>query len=179
MITSLQVNVCRSILSIHCWMLQKVKFFIFFCCRYSIEVENLEHKASIIRNIQWPSVSEFTIQVGEEKLREYIDFASDVREQWNYRIRFLEKRRDFVSDFYIYESLFSIPTQVYPVAQATVSIIFTIEVSRIIPKFCKVVVTFELEDSDMKMIPGVHNITDSMLSRTVSKKIGVFKRMLW
>lgn len=147
--------------------------------RYHKEIDNSALKSSVTTSVQWPSIGEFNVQLGEDKLKEYIDFTSDVRNRWTYSLRFFGEKSDTSSSFYIYETLFSIPTHAYPVPQVSVSIYFTIEVSRVIPGCCQVEVTFALENCDLIMMPGIHNITEGMLSRTAQKKLSLFRKMEW
>lgn len=147
--------------------------------RLKIDVEDSGRRRSVVKNIQWPSIEEFTIDIGQQKLKEYIDFTADVREHWTYNLHFLESNYDPISTFYIWEALFSIPTEIYPVAQVSVAINFCVEVSKITPQFCPVRVTFTLEGCSLTMMPGKHIITDSMLSRIASHKLSTFKQMTW
>ncbi|XP_023311692.1 A-kinase anchor protein 14-like [Anoplophora glabripennis] len=84
---------------------------------------------------------------------------------------------DKVSDFYFYEAKFCIPTFCYPIAQATVGVYFTIEVSRVVPEHLPVRVTFKLESLRRVLVPGEILVDDEMLLRVLYSKLAVFKEL--
>ncbi|CAH1173972.1 unnamed protein product [Phaedon cochleariae] len=136
---------------------------------------NTRNPSTVKNIVSWPAVNDFTVNLGTTKLKEYIDFTSDVNENWLYAVNLIAEQSNQVSDFYKYEAKFAIPTKCYPIAQATVSIFFTYEVSRVKPKHCPVDVTYQIEGSRSILVPGRHIITENMLFRVVDAKIAFFK----
>ncbi|KAG5867340.1 hypothetical protein JTB14_026423 [Gonioctena quinquepunctata] len=143
--------------------------------KYQRDVFN-PRKYSTVPNIPfWPTIGEFTITDGAEKIKQYIDFTSEVTEDWLYSLKLIVKQSDRVSDFYKYEAKFAIPSKCYPISQATVSVFFTYEVSRVKPPHCPVEVSYQLETCRTIMKPGQNIITEKLLFRVLDAKIAYFK----
>ncbi|KAJ8959741.1 hypothetical protein NQ314_006168 [Rhamnusium bicolor] len=141
--------------------------------KYDITVPELPRKPRE-KNIVWPTIEQFTRELGIKKVKEYIKFTFDLRENWIYNINFVAAQSDLSSDFYLFEVNMSLPAPSYPVAQATVSIYFRYEVSRIKPPNCPVTVTFTIESVNEIMIPGKIIINDRILLRVANSKLSVF-----
>ncbi|XP_072392605.1 uncharacterized protein [Diabrotica undecimpunctata] len=109
------------------------------------------------------------------KIVEWIDSTAEVTENWLYSIMMVCKSANHISDFYKYEAIFSLPTKCYPISQATASVFFDVEVSRVMSEFCPVNVTFQLESFSSKLSPKTHVITDALLFRVIDAKIKIFK----
>ncbi|XP_028129224.1 uncharacterized protein LOC114325366 isoform X2 [Diabrotica virgifera virgifera] len=109
------------------------------------------------------------------KIVQWIDSTADVTENWLYSVMMVSKTANHVSDFYKYEAIFSLPTKCYPISQATASVFFLIEVSRVMSEVCPVHVTFQLESFSTQLSPKTHVITDALLFRVIDAKIKVFK----
>jgi A-kinase anchor protein 14 len=104
---------------------------------------------------EWPTIEQFTVEIGTTKINEYLSYWK-FEEDWKYCINFLEGVSDSACDFYQYEvrksyknhqvitrndqfqAIFSIPCKQYPIPQATASVYFTFELSRVRPKHCLV-----------------------------------------
>jgi len=115
-----------------------------------IELEN-EGKTEKHSPVRWPSIAEFTNEkIGIEKINEYIEkewktSAGGQDHCWLYAIDFLERKSLEFNDLYIYRVRYSIPTRRQPIPRQTVSIYFTIDVSKIKPKNTPVKVSFVFE----------------------------------
>lgn len=133
-----------------------------------------DHK---FQNIDWPTIEQFTVEMGIDSIDKYIHHAFILEEDWKYKITFLIGQSDKASDFYFYEAKFCIPTSSYPIAQATVSVFFTLEVSRVIPKNLSVRATFTIESLRTVMVPGEVEVNDQMLLRVLYAKLAVFKQL--
>lgn len=129
------------------------------------------------QNIVWPTIENFNVKAGGESIDKYISCAFSLEEAWKYKVTFLIGQSDRVSDFYLYDAKFCIPTCSYPIAQATVSVFFTIEVSRVIPKNVPVRATFTIESLRTVMTPGEVEINDEMLLRVLYAKLEIFKHV--
>nr|CAI5849374.1 unnamed protein product [Callosobruchus analis] len=126
-------------------------------------------------NILWPTIGEFTREVGAMHLRKYIDLTSEVIEDWEYSVNLTAGASNSVSDFYTYEAVFSIPTKCYPVPQATATVFFTYEVSRVKPKNCVV----DVETLRTVLYPEKNVITEDMLFRVLNSKLNFFKTVTY
>ncbi|CAF1317067.1 unnamed protein product [Rotaria magnacalcarata] len=117
------------------------------------ELENNEwqNKRQGQTAVKWPTIAEFTNEhVGIEKITEYIEkewkTAPGGQDAcWLYAIDFLEKKSLEFNDLYIYRVRYSIPTRRQPIPRQTVSIYFTLDVSKIKPKNTSIQVSFVLE----------------------------------
>ncbi|XP_072392604.1 uncharacterized protein [Diabrotica undecimpunctata] len=123
----------------------------------------------------WPTIKEFSEVRTGFKIVEWIDSTAEVTENWLYSIMMVCKSANHISDFYKYEAIFSLPTKCYPISQATASVFFDVEVSRVMSEFCPVNVTFQLESFSSKLSPKTHVITDALLFRVIDAKIKIFK----
>ncbi|XP_028129223.1 uncharacterized protein LOC114325366 isoform X1 [Diabrotica virgifera virgifera] len=123
----------------------------------------------------WPTIKEFGEKRIGFKIVQWIDSTADVTENWLYSVMMVSKTANHVSDFYKYEAIFSLPTKCYPISQATASVFFLIEVSRVMSEVCPVHVTFQLESFSTQLSPKTHVITDALLFRVIDAKIKVFK----
>lgn len=127
--------------------------------------------------IEWPTIREFTIELGKSKIKEYLDFTADVTDNWYYGLYLVDQIKGYLSDYYVYEAKFSMPTRLYPVAQVTVSMFFGFEISKVIPPNCPVKVTYTLEGSNCVYVPGKTLITEEMLTRVAESKMTLYKRV--
>ncbi|KAJ8922986.1 hypothetical protein NQ315_001534 [Exocentrus adspersus] len=128
-------------------------------------------------NITWPTINRFTKELGVKSIKRYIKRAFILAEAWMYNVVFLVAYSEKVSDYYLYEAKFCIPTSMYPVAQATVSVYFTVEVSRSVPGNVPVRVSFTLESLRRVMVPGEEEVNEGMLLQVLHTKLAVFKRL--
>ncbi|XP_050293601.1 uncharacterized protein LOC126734115 [Anthonomus grandis grandis] len=112
---------------------------------------------------RWPSIKEFTEEVGLSAIERHIVTTSLFTEDWKYTLMFYNKEFDKVSDYYNYVVRFSLPSEPYPVSQVSASLIFHIEVSKVIPPQCPVKVTFEIEGCRQKNDPDDFILRDSIL----------------
>ncbi|KAJ8925468.1 hypothetical protein NQ315_009302 [Exocentrus adspersus] len=138
---------------------------------YPVIVEYERPKFSV-----WPSIAEFTIELGAEKIDEYLSSFS-TNEDWLYIIYYLGNEIDATSHYYKYEAVWSLPSPEYPIAQATASVFFTIEVSDVLPPRCIVSVTFQFESFQFTHTPGVTDFSEEWLNYILDSKIGVYKKI--
>ncbi|XP_057657596.1 uncharacterized protein LOC130894663 [Diorhabda carinulata] len=123
----------------------------------------------------WPTIAEFDRKKTGLRIVDWIDSTSVVEEKWVYSMIMLSSESNHVSDIYKYEAKFSLPTRCYPIAQATASVFFECDVSKVKPPYCNVEVTFQLESFSTKFNPNRHIITDALLFRVIDAKINIFK----
>ncbi|KAJ8939286.1 hypothetical protein NQ318_014934 [Aromia moschata] len=144
--------------------------------KYGVPVK-YRKKPVEVQNIRWPSIEDFTIELGIKKIDEYIQMTFEVEENWLYKINFIAAQSDLSSDVYLYEAVFCIPTPCYPIAQTTVSIYFSCDVSRVKPGECPIDVTYSIESLRETLFPGKTIVNDDMLLRLVYSKLSLFKSL--
>ncbi|XP_063919280.1 uncharacterized protein LOC135134509 isoform X2 [Zophobas morio] len=126
--------------------------------------------------LEWPTIEEFTIQIGTYKVNEYVSYWK-FEEKWKYCVNYLEGISDSVCDFYRYEATFSLPCKQYPIAQATASVYFTFEVSRIRPPHCLVDMYYWFEGQRSIHKPGNFTFQEERLFNIVDAKIKFYKTL--
>ncbi|XP_022903324.2 uncharacterized protein [Onthophagus taurus] len=124
----------------------------------------------------WPKIEQFSIRLGLQKLHEFMNFWM-YEEDWLFDIEYNSGWSDLVQDYYLYESVWSIPTKEYPVAQATASIFFTYEVSRIKPKCCAVEIYYTFEGQLTKFAPTKETNPEKCLFSIVDAKLKFFETL--
>ncbi|KAB0803577.1 hypothetical protein PPYR_00547 [Photinus pyralis] len=122
----------------------------------------------------WPRNGEFTKETGMDAIHEYLRTWIYV-EDWLYCVDFLMVQSDECSEYYLYEAKFSIPTRCYPIPQATASVFFTVEVSRIKPLYCPVDISYVFEGSSLVRVPGKVPFDESFLFDIVDAKLSLYK----
>ncbi|KYB26744.1 uncharacterized protein LOC103313598 isoform X3 [Tribolium castaneum] len=126
--------------------------------------------------LEWPTIEEFTQEIGTAKISEYLSYWK-FEEDWKYCINFLIGKSDSACDFYQYEAIFSIPCKQYPIAQATASVFFVFEVSRIKPRHCLVDVHYWFEGQRTIHTPGKFTFQEEKLFNIVDAKINFYKTL--
>ncbi|CAF3331824.1 unnamed protein product [Rotaria socialis] len=143
-----------------------------------IELENDEwqNKRQGQTAVKWPTIAEFTNEhVGIEKITEYIEkeWKTTPGGQdacWLYAIDFLEKKSLEFNDLYIYRVRYSIPTRRQPIPRQTVSIYFTLDVSKIKPKNTPIQVSFLLETMRLIHYPDQFRFRQTWLENIILLK---------
>ncbi|KAF7277990.1 hypothetical protein GWI33_008986 [Rhynchophorus ferrugineus] len=126
----------------------------------------------------WPTIEEFTIELGANKIDEYLSsFETD--EDWLYVIYYHGTKELISSDIHKYQAIYSLPTWRYPIAQATASIYFTIEICKVKPKSCFVNVTFQYETFRKQYKPGIFDFQEKWLHYILDSKINLFKTITY
>lgn len=125
--------------------------------------------------LEWPVIKNFNIELGAKKINEYLASFS-MQEEWTYAVYFLRKRSDNICSLYDYQVIWSLPTHCYPIAQATASVYFTIEVPENIPSDCLVKVSFCLETCSLWHKPGEISFRENWLNWILDGKIHNFKK---
>ncbi|XP_060522402.1 uncharacterized protein LOC132699607 isoform X1 [Cylas formicarius] len=126
----------------------------------------------------WPTVGTFSAEIGCDKIEEYLaSFFTD--EDWTFAVHYNGSQDKPTSCLHNYEAIFGLPTASYPIPQATASVYFTIEVSRIQPPQCLVDVTFTYETSRRINRPGVHDFHEKWLLDILEAKIKFFQTITY
>ncbi|CAF1140405.1 unnamed protein product [Rotaria sordida] len=143
-----------------------------------IELENDEWQKKLQEKsiVRWPTIAEFTNEnIGIEKITEYIEkeWKTTPGGQdacWLYAIDFLEKKSLEFNDLYIYRVRYSIPTRRQPIPRQTVSIYFTLDVSKVKPKNTSIQVSFVLETMRLIHYPDTFRFRQTWLENTILLK---------
>nr|XP_025978898.1 A-kinase anchor protein 14 [Dromaius novaehollandiae] len=86
----------------------------------------------VIKNIQWTTCKNFTVERGKQQIEEYIS-TWEFHESWLRWSEFLQEEELKYSKRYHYRVCWSVPTRRKPIPRATASVYFIIEISKIKP----------------------------------------------
>lgn len=122
-----------------------------------------------IRNIDWIACKDFTIGVGKKQIEEYMG-TWEVNPRWLFNVQFLqESELEFERQFQ-YRALWSIPSRRCPIPHSTVSVYFTISISKIKPCTAPVLVTFQIESCETVHAPGKTRFREKWLKDMIECK---------
>ncbi|XP_050296841.1 uncharacterized protein LOC126736504 isoform X2 [Anthonomus grandis grandis] len=138
------------------------------------ESEQFEYVETKKSDIKWPTVDSFTVELGAYAIDEYLSYF-ETEEDWMYVIYYQGVQDSHCSNLYKYQAIYSLPTWKYPVAQATASLYFTIEVCRAKPSYCPVDVTFKYETYRQAHRPGHSDFNEKWLHYILDSKIKFFQ----
>ncbi|CAH8831212.1 unnamed protein product [Trichobilharzia szidati] len=121
-------------------------------------------------NIQWPTIAEFTCELGVKKIEEYIK-GWEVNKNWLYCIDILPKVELKYEIQYKYRVKWSMPCRRSPIPKATASVYFTLRVSRIKPKNTVIDVHYQIETFRTLHIPGKSRFSERWLRDVINSKV--------
>ncbi|XP_044747241.1 uncharacterized protein LOC123308580 isoform X1 [Coccinella septempunctata] len=124
----------------------------------------------------WPTIKHFTVGEAKKKIMEFMGQWYFV-EDWKYTVHYIGSYSDTISDYHLFQGMWSIPTKEYPIAQATATIFFSIEVSRVKPKFCLVDVTLQFEGSSSVYRAGQFEFIEQWLFNIIDSKLNLFRTL--
>ncbi|XP_043093029.1 A-kinase anchor protein 14 [Puntigrus tetrazona] len=123
-----------------------------------------------IKNIDWIPCKDFTVEIGEQQIRQYMDTWEIETPGWLYSVRFLRQTElEFKTQFQ-YEAKWSTPTPSAPIPRATASVYFTIEISKAKPNTLPVDVHFLVESKRSEHIPGQTRFREKWLMDVIESK---------
>jgi A-kinase anchor protein 14 len=129
-----------------------------------------------VPNITWPMISEFSPELGIEKIQEFIQtWQHD--DSWLYCIDLIGTDDLDYDVRYRYRVRWSIPTRRQPIPRATASIYFTIDVSKIKPKDTIVKVYYVFEGNRLVHRPGHSRFEEKWLKDIIESKILVISQI--
>ncbi|NWU55065.1 AKA14 protein, partial [Dromas ardeola] len=131
---------------------------------------------SVIKNIQWITGNNFTVEKGRRQIEEYIS-TWDVHTSWLHCSEFLQEEELNYSKRYHYRVCWSVPTRRKPIPRATASIYFVIEISKIKPATLPVEVFFTLESSRLIHRPEQCQFREKWLKDIIENKIILMERL--
>ncbi|TPP58611.1 A-kinase anchor protein 14 [Fasciola gigantica] len=120
-------------------------------------------------NIQWPTIGEFTPELGLKKIEEYIQ-GWNIDETWLHCTDILPTEEQPYDVNHRYRVRWSMPTRRSPIPGATVSIYFTIQVSKIKPKNLEVGVYYQVETFKTMHRPGMTRFCERWLRDVIDNK---------
>lgn len=124
-----------------------------------------------IKNIDWPTIGQFTVDLGSQKIDEFIKKTWEYNDCWLYCIDFIEKIDKEFTTLYQYRCRWSIPTRRKPISRFTASVYFTYNVSKIKPKdVTKVQVMYQLETQRVVHEPGKTRFRQEWLNDILKAK---------
>ncbi|XP_044747242.1 A-kinase anchor protein 14-like isoform X2 [Coccinella septempunctata] len=124
----------------------------------------------------WPTIAQFSLELAMRRIDQFMS-GWRRKEAWKYAVFYVASWSDFLSDFHLFKGMWSIPTKEYPIAQATATIFFSIEVSRVKPKFCLVDVTLQFEGSSSVYRAGQFEFIEQWLFNIIDSKLNLFRTL--
>ncbi|XP_035289571.1 A-kinase anchor protein 14 [Anguilla anguilla] len=122
-----------------------------------------------MKNIEWTSCKEFTIDLGKEQIEKYINMW-ELDPSWLYSLVFLEEKDLEFHKQYHYRTLWSIPTPQTPIPKATACVYFVITVSKIKPQSLPVEVYYVVEACRLRHRPGKTSFREKWLKDIIESK---------
>ncbi|XP_072389963.1 uncharacterized protein [Diabrotica undecimpunctata] len=141
-----------------------------------LEMDDDVHPSIMKTAFSWPTIKQFNIALGLQKITEFV-MACNAKERWLFGVYYLGTIREAVSAFYEYEVICGLPSPVYPIAQATASIYFVIEVSHVIPPTCSVTVTFQFETNKSVYNAEITGLSETALLHILNCKIKIYSSL--
>uniref|UniRef100_A0A8B9QVS6 A-kinase anchor protein 14 n=2 Tax=Anas platyrhynchos TaxID=8839 RepID=A0A8B9QVS6_ANAPL len=142
-----------------------------------IALQKKEKEAEYVaKNIQWTTCKDFTVEGGRQQIEEYIS-TWEFHESWLHWSEFLCEEELTYSKVYHYRVLWSIPTRRKPIPQATASVYFIIEISKIKPDTFPVEVFFFLESSRLIFRPEYCRFREKWLKDIIINKLSLKQRL--
>ncbi|KFO93062.1 A-kinase anchor protein 14, partial [Buceros rhinoceros silvestris] len=130
----------------------------------------------VIKNIQWMTGENFTVERGQQQIEEAISMWQ-VHESWRHWSEFLHEEDLEYSKRHHYRVCWSIPTRRKPIPQATASVYFVIEISKVKPATSPVEVFFTLESSRLIHRPEQCQFREKWLKDIIENKIILMERL--
>uniref|UniRef100_A0A8C3JZV0 A-kinase anchoring protein 14 n=1 Tax=Calidris pygmaea TaxID=425635 RepID=A0A8C3JZV0_9CHAR len=141
-----------------------------------ISILSISETECVIKNIQWITGNNFTVERGQQQIEEYIS-TWDVHVSWLHWSEFLQEEELKHSKRYHYRVCWSVPTRRKPIPRATASVYFVIEISKIKPATSPVEVFYTLESCRLIHRPGQHPFREKWLKDIIENKIILMERL--
>ncbi|XP_048839374.1 A-kinase anchor protein 14 [Brienomyrus brachyistius] len=123
-----------------------------------------------IKNINWTTCEDFTIEIGKEQIKEYIG-TWELHASWLCSIEFQELKDIESHKEYHYRIRWSIPTWCTPIPKATVCVYFVIEISKVKPQSLPVEVYYLVESNRLRHRPGKTRFREKWLKDVIESKL--------
>lgn len=123
-----------------------------------------------LKDIKWLTISEFTVERGEEKINDYIK-TWNYEDSWLYCIDYLGKDEHEFDTRHRYRVRWSIPTRRKPIPRATACVYFAFKVSKIKPDHYPVEVFYVFEANRLVHRPGESRFREKWLKDIIESKV--------
>uniref|UniRef100_A0A8C3QTZ5 A-kinase anchoring protein 14 n=1 Tax=Cyanoderma ruficeps TaxID=181631 RepID=A0A8C3QTZ5_9PASS len=130
----------------------------------------------VIKNIQWTTAKNFTVERGRQQIEELIS-TWDIHKSWLHHSEFLEDEELKDSKRYHYRVCWGLPTRRKPVPRATASVYFVIVISKFQPDTVPVQVFYRLESSRLIRRPEQCQFREKWLQDIIENKIVCIERL--
>ncbi|XP_049892568.1 A-kinase anchor protein 14 [Epinephelus moara] len=137
-------------------------------CTVTTEQQEEDSSDSEMKNINWVACKDFTVEVGERQIGEYIQ-TWELQPCWLYSLDFLCSTEEEHHTIYHYRACFSIPTSRRPI-QGTASVYFVVDISKIKPQTLPVEVRFIVESNRLVHTPGRSRFGEKWLVDVIESK---------
>ncbi|XP_069468792.1 A-kinase anchor protein 14 isoform X2 [Ambystoma mexicanum] len=131
-----------------------------------------------IKNINWTSCEEFTVNNGIQQIEDYIS-TWEFHESWLHCTDFLHEEELEFCKRYHYRMNWSLPTCRKPIPRAIASIYFIIEISKVKPCTFPVEVFFYLESNRLEHRPGTTRFREKWLKDIIETKINLMESIFF
>lgn len=129
---------------------------------------NSSHSNKSSINANWVAGKDFTVEVGKQQIREYIQ-TWEVQPCWLYTLDFIYTTEEEYYTFYHYRARFSTPTPQKPI-QGTASVYFVVGISKLKPQTMPVEVLFVVESNRLVHTPGKTTFKEKWLADVIESK---------
>ncbi|KAK9525628.1 hypothetical protein VZT92_016315 [Zoarces viviparus] len=123
---------------------------------------------SEMTTINWVASKDFTVDVGEKQIGEYIQ-TWELKPCWVYSLALLSSTEEEHRTFYHYRARFSTPTAQKPI-QSTASVYFVVDMSKVEPQTLPVEVHFVVESNRLVHTPGRTRFRVKWLADVIENK---------
>ncbi|KAL2103115.1 hypothetical protein ACEWY4_002283 [Coilia grayii] len=134
-----------------------------------IAVDQVAQSDYKMKNIDWVTCKDFTIDIGKKQIEEYIGIW-EVHSSWLYNLEFVQKTELEYQTQYHYRAQWSIPTRRSPIPRGTACVFFVIEISKIKPQTLPVEVYFFVESNRLTHRPGKTRFREKWLKDVIESK---------
>ncbi|MGH0182089.1 UNVERIFIED_CONTAM: hypothetical protein FKN15_008347 [Acipenser sinensis] len=139
---------------------------------YLLDLNELQTEScsNEMKNIEWTTCKDFTIELGQKQIEEYIS-TWEFHRSWLHCIDFLQEEELEFSRQYHYRVRWSIPTRRKPIPRATACVYFIIEISKVKPPSFPVEVYYLVESNQLIHRPGQTSFREKWLKDIIQSKI--------
>lgn len=142
----------------------------------SMKTVSVEDQAEPQPNVSWPTIEEFTPDLGTERILEFIK-TWEYDDNWLYCIDLISMDNLQYDTRYRYRLRWSIPTRRLPVPRFTASVYFTITISKIKPKDYPIDVFYVFEGNRLIHRPGRSRFEEKWLKDIIDNKMAVISNI--
>lgn len=120
------------------------------------------------RSIDWVRIQDFTVDVGERQIRDYIETWA-LPPRWLYCVNVVGASKHEHHTFHHYRAAFSTPTKEKPI-ETKACVYFVVDVSKVKPHTRPVEVLFMIESNRLVHTPGRTTFREQWLKDVIESK---------